>query len=59
MNAIVVLDDGNTWSTVGGSRICFITDEQLEELGGGLEPSDITPLYEVGLDGWEASNTGD
>lgn len=46
---IIVLDDGETYSGVDGASICLITDEQHEELMEGMEPSDLTPVFELGL----------
>ncbi len=50
MPAILVLNDGTTWSGVDGSSICIITDEDLEHLNDGLCPSELdSPLFELRL----------
>ena len=46
---IIVLDDGDTYSGVDGASICLITNEQHEELMEGMEPSDLTPVFELGF----------
>ena len=49
MIPILVLNDGDTWSGVDGCSICLITEEDHEALCQGSEPSDITPILEIGL----------
>ena len=46
---IIVLDDGETYSGVDGASICLITEDQHEELMGGMEVSDLDPVFELGL----------
>lgn len=52
MHTIVVLNDGETWTTANGCCICMITDEQLEDLMQGSDPSHIKPVAEVSLRTW-------
>jgi len=48
--AVVVLGDGETFSTAEGCSIVIITEDQLEEVSSGIEKiSDITPILEIGL----------
>ena len=48
--AVVVLGDGETFSTAEGCSIIIITKDQLEEVSSGIEKiSDITPILEIGL----------
>jgi hypothetical protein len=48
--AVVVLGDGETFSTAEGCSIVIITKDQLEEVSEGFEKiSDITPILEIGL----------
>ena len=48
--AVVVLNDGETFSTAEGCSIVIITKDQLEEVSSGIEKiSDITPILEIGL----------
>lgn len=50
VHAIVVLNDGETWSTVAGSSICIITDEEMQALiDGDISAYDLTPLSEIML----------
>jgi len=44
MNAIVILSDGTTWTTMDGCSICMVTDEQLVDLNYGLCPSNLHNL---------------
>jgi hypothetical protein len=39
--AIVVLSDGETWTTADDCEIMFITEAQLEMLNAGDEPCDL------------------
>ena len=50
MHAILVLNDGETWSPIGGSSVCFITDEQLQYLRDGGDPGDIEPPIEMKME---------
>ena len=48
--AILVMDDGETWSGVDGASICLITDRQYNDLIDGKEdPASINPIFEMGL----------
>jgi len=48
--AVVVLGDGETFSTAEGCSIVIITEDQLKEVSEGFEKiSDITPILEIGL----------
>ena len=48
--AVVVLSDGETFSTAEGCSIVIITEDQLEEVSSGIEKiSDIIPILEIGL----------
>ena len=48
--AVVVLSDGETFSTAEGCSIVIITKDQLEEVSSGIEKiSDIIPILEIGL----------
>jgi len=48
--AVVVLGDGETFTTAEGCSIIIITRDQLEEVSSGIEKiSDITPILEIGL----------
>ena len=48
--AVVVLGDGETFSTLEGCSIVIITEDQLEEVSSGIEKIfDITPILEIGL----------
>lgn len=50
VHAIVVLNDGETWSTVAGSSICIITDEEMQALiDGDITTVDLTPISELML----------
>lgn len=49
MHAILVLNDGDTWSPIGGASVCFVTDEQLAELDEGAGPGSIEPMIELVL----------
>jgi hypothetical protein len=46
---ILVLNDGETWSSVEGCSICMITQAQHSRLCEGEEPSDIDPVMEISL----------
>lgn len=49
-HAIVVLSDGETWSTVDGSCICIISDDELKSLiEGEISTHDLRPIVELGL----------
>lgn len=49
-NAILVLDDGDTWSFIGGSSICILSDKELQQLQSGEKRiGELTPLCEIVL----------
>jgi hypothetical protein len=49
-HAILVMDDGETWSGVDGASICIITDRQYNELiDGTTQLEDLGPIFELGL----------
>ena len=45
MNTILVLEDGETFSGIGDSKILWITDAGMELLEDGDEPSDLEDTY--------------
>ena len=50
MYAILVLNDGTSWTGIDGSSICIITAEDHKELCAGMCPSDIDdPVFEMRL----------
>ena len=52
---IVVLNDGETYTSVKGCSICVITDEQAEQLESGeIACKDLSPISEIGLDSLSA-----
>lgn len=52
-HAIVVLNDGDTWTTLNGCSIVIINEEELNDLADGLIAcQDLHPLFEIGLRGF-------
>ena len=52
--AIMVLSDGDTWTTVSGCSICVINKQEFTDLcNGKIRPSDLKPLLEIGMLGHE------
>lgn len=49
LTTLVVLNDGETFSAVGGCSMIVVTLEQLEQLNNGTSPKDIQPVLEIGL----------
>ena len=50
MYAILVLNDGKTWTRLDGSSICIIREEEYDELCVGMCPSKIDdPVFEMRL----------
>ena len=48
---IISLLDGENWTTIDGSSICVITEEDFQKLlNKEIEMCDITTIAEVGLD---------
>jgi hypothetical protein len=49
-HAIIVLGDGETWSSVDGSSICIIDENELTALiEGDIKPRDLHPIVELGV----------
>jgi hypothetical protein len=47
---IVVLADGETWTTLDGCSICIINKKEYTELCDGyMDPPDLTPIVEIAL----------
>lgn len=56
MRTIVVLSDGQTWSTINGCTIMCINDEQFESLCmGNVDPDEIVPTVCLSLEDIECS----
>tara|TARA_R100001086_G_scaffold138679_2_gene72636 strand:+ start:1155 stop:1385 length:231 start_codon:yes stop_codon:yes gene_type:complete len=50
LTAIVVLSDGETWSTLDACCISVVTKEQLEQIScGEKDPSDLNNVLDIGL----------
>ena len=48
--AILVLNDGETWSEIDGASICIIDRRTYNDLcDGSEEPHTINPMFEMGL----------
>ena len=48
--AILVLNDGETWSEIDGASICIIDRKTYNRLCDGTEePHTINPMFEMGL----------
>jgi hypothetical protein len=48
--AIVILNDGETYSDIRGCSICIITREEQEALdNGSITCGDLKPIVEIGL----------
>lgn len=48
--AILVMDDGETWSGIDGASICLITTDQYNDLcDGEVDAASLTPIFEMGL----------
>jgi len=48
--AILVLNDGETWSEVDGASICIINRNSYNDLcDGEVDAASITPIFEMGL----------
>lgn len=55
--AILVLDDGETWSGIDGASICLITEDQYNDLIDGKEDAaSINPIFEMGLRDYTLTN---
>lgn len=46
---LVVLNDGDTWTTVSGCSLIVVNEMMLEELNAGNPVKDIKPILEIGL----------
>lgn len=47
---IIVLSDGETWSTLDGVSLCVITDAQYSQLSNDeIAAHDLQPIAEIGL----------
>lgn len=58
--AILVLNDGETWSEIDGASICIITEDQYNDLIDGKEDaSSINPIFEMGLRDYTAAKRDD
>jgi hypothetical protein len=50
MRTILILPDGETWSTIDCCSICVITDEDFERLcNDEVDANDIIPMGEIVL----------
>ena len=48
--AILVLNDGETWSEIDGASICIINRKTYNDLCDGIEEAHtINPMFELGL----------
>lgn len=51
MQKILILNDGETYSSVRGCCIAIITDEEADALDRGqIDCRDLKPIAEIGLD---------
>jgi hypothetical protein len=58
--AILVMDDGETWGGVDGASICIITEDQYNDLIDGKEDAaSINPIFEMGLRDYTAAKRDD
>jgi len=47
---IVILNDGDTWSTVNGCCLAVISQADLDKLEAGtIEAKDLEPIMELGI----------
>lgn len=47
---IVVLNDGETWSTISGCSVCSITEEDYQALqNGDIGAAQLEPISEIAL----------
>lgn len=47
---IIVLNDGETWSTAAGCSLCVISDDDMAKLESGeITPRDLQPISEIGF----------
>jgi len=47
---IIILNDGETWSTIDGCSICTITEEEFKKLcNDEITAGDLNPISEMGL----------
>lgn len=58
--AILVMDDGETWGGIDGASICLITTDQYNDLCDGKEDAaSLTPIFEMGLRDYTLMNRGE
>ena len=56
MQTIIVLNDGETWSTLKGCMILVVNDNQFDSLcRGECDPNDIVPAASIALEDIECS----
>jgi len=47
---VLVLNDGETWQTLGGQSLCVIDEDQhLDLLNGRIGANDLKPVMEITL----------
>ena len=46
---LVVLNDGDTWTTVSGCSLIVVNEQQLEDISNGESIKKIRPILEIGL----------
>lgn len=46
---LVVLNDGETYTTVSGCSLIVVNEQQLEDISNGELIKDIRPILEIGL----------
>lgn len=46
---LVVLNDGDTWTTVSGCSLIVVNEQQLEDISNGQRIKNIRPILEIGL----------
>ena len=46
---LVVLNDGDTWTTVSGCSLIVVNEQQLEDISNGQRIKNIQPILEIGL----------
>lgn len=49
LHTIIVLSDGETWTTIDGCSICVVDDDTMEELKEGYKPRWVNTLVEIAL----------
>jgi len=46
---LVVLNDGETYTTVSGCSLVVVNEQQLEDISNGKQIKNIRPILEIGL----------